>query len=63
VRPLLWTAKVNKDDLVDAIYNALALTMEVFHRALSLTETGRVRWYAAGIVAGSIAFVALALFL
>jgi NADH-quinone oxidoreductase subunit L len=63
VRPLLWTAKVNKDDFVDAIYTALALTMEVFHRALSLTETGRVRWYAAGIVAGSIAFVALALFL
>jgi NADH-quinone oxidoreductase subunit L len=63
VRPLMWTAKVNKDDFVDAIYTALALIVEVFHRALSLTETGRVRWYAAGIVAGSLAFVAMALFL
>ena len=30
---------------------------------LSLTENGRVRWYAAGIAAGTIVFVAIALFL
>jgi NADH-quinone oxidoreductase subunit L len=63
VRPLLWMARVNKDDFVDAIYTALALITEVLHRALSMTETGRVRWYAAGIAAGSIAFVAIVLFL
>ncbi len=63
VRPVLWMARVNKNDFIDAIYTALALIAEVLHRALSMTETGRVRWYAAGIAAGSIAFVALVLYL
>jgi hypothetical protein len=29
---------------------------------LSRTETGRVRWYAAGMVAGSVLFLAVVLF-
>jgi NADH-quinone oxidoreductase subunit L len=62
-RPMLWIARVNKDDFVDAIYIALALVTEFLHHALCMTETGRVRWYAAGIAAGSIVLVALVLLL
>jgi NADH-quinone oxidoreductase subunit L len=60
VRPILWIARIDKEDFVDALYTGVARTNEFFHRALSLTETGRVRWYAAGIAAGSIIFVAIA---
>jgi len=36
---------------------------ELFYRGLSQTETGRVRWYAMGMAAGSVLFIAMVLFL
>lgn len=63
VSPLLWLARIDKSDFIDAFYTGVGRISESFHRALSLTETGRVRWYAAGIVAGSVIFVAIVLFL
>jgi hypothetical protein len=36
---------------------------ELAWRILSRTETGRLRWYAAGIAAGSVVFIAVVLFL
>jgi hypothetical protein len=33
------------------------------YRALSLTETGKLRWYAAWIAGGSAIFVAIVMFL
>ena len=63
VRPLLWAARVNQRDFVDAVYAAIAAAAEALHRALSMSETGQVRWYAAGIAAGSIAIVAVVLLL
>ena len=63
VRPVVWIAQVDKGDFVDAIYNGIALVTEFFYRGVRRTETGRVRWYAAGIAAGSIIFVAIVLFL
>ncbi len=61
VRPILWFARINHHDVVDAIYTGLARLSELAYRALRPTETGRVRWYAAGIVAGSVVYFAIVL--
>jgi NADH-quinone oxidoreductase subunit L len=63
VRPVLWAARVNKGDIVDAVYSGIARIADFSWRALSLSENGRLRWYAAGIAAGSVLFVAIVMFL
>ncbi|MGH9452319.1 MAG: NADH-quinone oxidoreductase subunit L [Terriglobia bacterium] len=61
VRPIIWFARVDKGDFVDGFYNGCAALSRGFYRGLRTTETGRVRWYAAGIVFGSVVFVAIVL--
>jgi NADH-quinone oxidoreductase subunit L len=63
VRPVMWFAQVDKSDFVDSFYDGVAYLSESFYRGLRTTENGRIRWYAAGIVAGSLIFVAIVLFL
>ena len=48
---------------VDSIYDGLASLAILCYRALSYTETGRLRWYAAGIACGAVMFVAIVMFL
>jgi NADH-quinone oxidoreductase subunit L len=61
VRPFVWVSQINKDDVVDAFYGGVARLTELFYRGLSRTETGSVRWYAAGMAAGAVLFVAMVL--
>jgi NADH-quinone oxidoreductase subunit L len=63
VRPVVAIAHVNKSDAVDAIYRALAWLGRLSWRGLSITESGRVRLYAAGIGVGAVVYMALLLFL
>jgi NADH-quinone oxidoreductase subunit L len=63
VQPFIWAAQINKSDFVDAFYTSVAGLTELFYRGLSRTETGRVRWYAAGMAIGSVLFLAMVLFL
>ena len=63
VQPFIWAAEINKSDFVDAFYTGVARLTELFYRGLSETETGRVRWYAMGMAAGSVLFIAIVLFL
>jgi NADH-quinone oxidoreductase subunit L len=63
VQPVLWFARVDKKDRVDAFYNGVGDLNELLYRGLRLTENGRVRWYAAAIAAGTVVFVAIAIFL
>jgi NADH-quinone oxidoreductase subunit L len=63
VQPLLTIARINKSDLVDAFYRSLAWCGRLAWSALSATESGRVRWYATGIVTGAIVYMALVMFL
>ncbi len=62
VQPFIWVANVNKTDFVDAFYTGIAQVADASYRWLSRTETGRVRWYATAMAAGSVLFVALVLF-
>jgi NADH-quinone oxidoreductase subunit L len=59
VKPVLWAARINKNDFTDAVYTGIGLTNALSHRLLCLTETGRVRWYAAWIAAGSVLYLAI----
>jgi len=63
VQPFIWAAEINQRDFVDAFYTGVARLTELFYRGLSETETGRVRWYAMGMAAGSVLFIAMVLFL
>jgi NADH-quinone oxidoreductase subunit L len=63
VRPIMWIARVDKSDFIDYIYSAIALITELLYHGVRRTENGRMRWYAAGIAAGSIIFLAIVLFL
>jgi NADH-quinone oxidoreductase subunit L len=63
VNPYVWLARVNKEDFVDSIYDGIAKLNEVLYRALSRTESGKVRWYMTGIVFGAIVVIAIAVFL
>ena len=61
VQPLWWFARINKRDFIDSFYAAVAAVTRALWVVLRSTQTGRLRWYAAVIVAGTILFVALAL--
>jgi len=63
VRPLVWVALANRADFIDAPYRGVAWLSILGHRALSRTQTGRVRWYAAGVACGAIILIALAVLL
>jgi NADH-quinone oxidoreductase subunit L len=63
VRPYIWLAQVNKDDIIDRFFDGVAALAQMANRALSASQTGRVRWYAAGIAVGAIISIALAVFL
>ena len=62
VRPFLWVAHINKYDVIDVCYIGLARLTEALYRALQLTQTGLVRWYAAGLAVGSVLFLAIVVF-
>jgi NADH-quinone oxidoreductase subunit L len=63
VRPFLWIARINRNDFVDAIYRGVTALAQSGHAVLSRSQTGRMRWYAGWIAAGSLAALAVALFL
>lgn len=63
VCPVNWFARADKSDWVDLIYDGIAGICRVSYRGLRATENGKVRWYAASVVVGTVIFVALALFL
>ena len=63
VRPFVWIARSNKRDFIDEFYSGLAALHRGLYTLFSSTETGRVRLYAGGIVAGTIILVAIAVLL
>ena len=54
VKPFLWVARVNKRDIVDLVFRITASVTRGFHHVGALTQTGRLRWYAANMAIGLI---------
>jgi NADH-quinone oxidoreductase subunit L len=63
VAPVVWFAEMDKRDFIDKFYDGLAALSRACYHALSATESGRMRWYAASIVGGTVVFVFIVLFL
>jgi len=60
VRPFIWLARINKDDFIDLIYTGIAWYNQAMNSILSLTQNGKVRFYAMGIALGAIITIAIA---
>ncbi len=59
VQPFVYLATINKNDIVDQLYNGLVRLTEFFHMQLRKTQTGALRWYVMGIVIGAIVVLAM----
>ena len=63
VRPFVWFARSNKDDFTDLVYLGMIWLTGRFNNLLSLSQNGKIRFYAAGIAFGAVVVVAIAVFL
>jgi NADH-quinone oxidoreductase subunit L len=63
LRPYQWIARVNRDDWIDRFFVGIAELNIMLHRALSWTQSGKIRWYALGIGLGAVMTIAMAVFL
>ncbi len=61
VRPFIFIATINKNDVVDKFYTGLVRIAEFFNHVLVKTQSGILRWYIMGIVIGAILILALSL--
>ena len=59
VRPLVWAARVNRADFIDAFYAAVAWTSRALNSGLVMTQNGQVRWYAMALAAGAVIILAI----
>ncbi len=62
VRPFLAFAELNKTDLVDAFFTGAARVSGRAYLLFSRSQTGLVRWYAAGVAAGAALAIAIMVF-
>ncbi len=63
VRPFVWAAKVNRDDFIDLIYLGVIWTSRGINQLLTVTQSGKLRWYAAGIAMGAVVILGFVVFL
>jgi NADH-quinone oxidoreductase subunit L len=62
VRPFVWVARANRRDFIDHGVTGIARLHELAFQALSRTENGRLRWYAAAVGIGAALFLGVAVF-
>lgn len=63
VRPFVFLARLNKKDLIDALYALLVEISRTAHVMLSRTQTGRLGWYALSIAGGVLILITLGVML
>ncbi len=61
VRPFVFLASINKNDIIDKFYDGLVALANLFNRIFSFTQSGILRWYIMGIVIGGILLLSLGL--
>ncbi|HEX5438804.1 MAG TPA: NADH-quinone oxidoreductase subunit L, partial [Gemmatimonadaceae bacterium] len=62
VRPIVWFARADTHDWVDLFYDGLAELTMGSYRGLQISQSGKVRWYAAAMALGTVIFIAVVLF-
>lgn len=63
VKPFVWAARVNIDDAIDLVYLGMIWTAGRVNGFLTFTQSGKVRWYAAGIAIGAALVLGAVVFL
>ncbi len=63
VIPFVWISHINRNDFFDWLSKGIALLAFAAHNLLSLTQSGKLRWYAMGIVIGAAAALTIAVLL
>jgi len=61
VRPLVWLADADKNDIIDRIYVFIAGITGFFGTLLSRTQNGKLRWYSIVLTAGIVVLLAIML--
>lgn len=59
VRPYKFLAAVNKSDVVDSVYIAITALSRFLYKIFSLTQNGRLRWYAGAMAFGAVLVIAV----
>lgn len=63
VKPITAISRINKDDVIDSLYQALAKVSFIFYRWFSFTQSGSLRWYVMGVIVGAIAILTMQIML
>ena len=63
VRPYIWIARINRNDILDSITTAGVYTCRYSNLFLSKTVNGNLRWYAAYVVIGAILLLGILILL
>ncbi|MDB9968865.1 NADH-quinone oxidoreductase subunit L [Gammaproteobacteria bacterium] len=59
VRPFVFLARINKNDLIDAVYALLVNISRFVHVTMARTQNGQLRWYALSVGGGVIILITL----
>lgn len=59
VRPFVWIARINREDFIDLFYLGIIWTARSLNTALVISQSGKVRMYAAGIALGAVVALAI----
>jgi len=63
VRPYVFLARIDRDDIIDSFFDLISWFGGLAHRVLSITQNGRMRTYAAGLAIGAAVVVGMAVLL
>lgn len=63
VRPFLYITRINKSDISDKVYTAIADTNLHLNKLFSVSQNGSLRWYVTGVLIGILFIVTLQLLL
>ncbi|MGW8186117.1 MAG: NADH-quinone oxidoreductase subunit L [Desulfobacterales bacterium] len=63
VRPYVFLANIDRDDIIDSIFEMLSRLGGFGHRVLSTTQNGKMRTYAAGLAFGAALVIGMVVWL
>ncbi|WP_432714202.1 NADH-quinone oxidoreductase subunit L [Pedobacter sp.] len=63
VRPIVYFANINKNDVFDRLYQGITITTVRLYQILSFSQSGSLRWYVMGLVVGAIIILGIEIML
>ncbi|PCJ28682.1 MAG: NADH-quinone oxidoreductase subunit L [SAR86 cluster bacterium] len=63
IKPFLFLARINKNDIIDSVYAMVVELTRTAHAMIAKTQTGQIRWYAVTVAAGLVLIISLGVLL